>query len=55
METPLDTVNRLVQAINAGDLKTAVGLYEPKAVLVVRPGQALGAAGIALRAASVWE
>jgi ketosteroid isomerase-like protein len=39
METPLDTVNRLVQAINAGDLKTAVELYEPEAVLVVRPGQ----------------
>jgi ketosteroid isomerase-like protein len=39
METPLDVVNRLVGAINAGDLKTAVGLYEPEAVLVVRPGQ----------------
>jgi uncharacterized protein (TIGR02246 family) len=39
METPLDTVNRLVRAINAGDLKTAVELYEPEAVLVVRPGQ----------------
>jgi ketosteroid isomerase-like protein len=39
METPLDTVNRLVRAINAGDLKSAVELYEPEAVLVVRPGQ----------------
>ena len=39
METPLDTVNLLVRAINAGDLKTAVELYEPEAVLVVRPGQ----------------
>jgi uncharacterized protein (TIGR02246 family) len=39
METPLDTVNRLVRAINAGDLKTAVELYEPDAVLVVCPGQ----------------
>ena len=39
METPLDTVNRLVRAINAGDLTTAVELYEPEAVLVVRPGQ----------------
>lgn len=29
METPLDTVNRLVQAIIAGDLTTAVELYEP--------------------------
>jgi ketosteroid isomerase-like protein len=32
-------VNRLVRAINAGDLKTAVELYEPDAVLMVRPGQ----------------
>jgi uncharacterized protein (TIGR02246 family) len=39
MESPLDTVNQLVRAINAGDLSTAVGLYEPEAVLVVRPGQ----------------
>ncbi len=39
METPLDTVNRLIRAINAGDLATAVALYEPDAVLVVQPGQ----------------
>jgi uncharacterized protein (TIGR02246 family) len=39
METPLDTVNRLVRAIDAGDLTTAVELYEPEALLVVRPGQ----------------
>ena len=39
METPLDTVNRLVGAINAGDLTTAVELYEPEAILVIRPGQ----------------
>src|SRR5687767_10672231 len=39
MQTALDTVDRLVRAINAGDLKTALGLYEPDAVLVVRPGQ----------------
>jgi uncharacterized protein (TIGR02246 family) len=39
MQTPLDTVNQLVQAISAGDLATAVELYEPDAVLVVRPGQ----------------
>ena len=39
MQTALDTVDRLVRAINAGDLKTALGLYEPDAVLVVRPGR----------------
>jgi uncharacterized protein (TIGR02246 family) len=39
METPLDTVNRLIQAINEGDLATAVALYEPDAVLVAQPGQ----------------
>ena len=39
MTTPLDTVNQLVRAINAGDLATAVGLYEPDGILVVRPGQ----------------
>jgi ketosteroid isomerase-like protein len=38
METPLDTVNRLVRAINAGDLAAAVALYEPDAILVVQPG-----------------
>lgn len=39
MATPLDTVNRLVRAINSADLATAVECYEPDAVLVVRPGQ----------------
>ena len=39
MNTPLDTVNRLTRAINAGDLETAVALYQPDAVLVVQPGQ----------------
>ena len=52
METPLDTVNRLVWAINAGDLTTAVDLYEPEAILVVRPGwsrrMSCGAAGMAV-------
>ncbi|MGQ0643835.1 MAG: YybH family protein [Gemmatimonadaceae bacterium] len=38
MKTPLDTINRLVSAINAGDLATAVALYEPDAILVVQPG-----------------
>ena len=39
MGTPLETVNQLVRAINAGDLTTAVQVYEPDAVLVLRPGQ----------------
>ena len=44
---PIDTVAHLVQAINDGDLTAAVALYEPNAVLVVRPGQlARGAAEI---------
>ena len=38
MKTPLDTVNELVRAINAGDLTAAVALYEADAVLVVQPG-----------------
>jgi len=39
MGTPLETVNQLTRAINAGDVATAVQLYEPDAILVVRPGQ----------------
>ena len=39
MGTPLETVNQLVRAINGGDLTTAVKVYEPDAILVVRPGQ----------------
>jgi uncharacterized protein (TIGR02246 family) len=39
METPLDTVNQLTRAINTGDLSSAVRLYEPDAILVVRLGQ----------------
>jgi uncharacterized protein (TIGR02246 family) len=39
MTTPLDTVNYLVRAINAGDLAAAVELYEPEAILVAQPGQ----------------
>jgi ketosteroid isomerase-like protein len=44
---PIDTVAHLVQAINRGDLAAAVALYEPNAMLVVRPGElARGAAAI---------
>ncbi len=39
MKTPLDTVNHLVRAINAGDLATAVELYEAEAILIAQPGQ----------------
>ena len=47
MGGPIDTVAQLVEAINQGDLPASVALYEPNAVLVVRPGQvARGAAEI---------
>ena len=39
MAKPIDSVAKLVQAINEADLTAAVALYEPNAVLVVRPGQ----------------
>jgi len=39
MAGPIDTVNRLVDAINRGDLEKATKLYEPGAVLVVQPGK----------------
>ena len=39
MTGPIDTVNRLVNSINRGDLERAVAAYEPEAVLVAQPGQ----------------
>ena len=45
MAGPIDTVSQLVEAINGGDLEAAVALYEPGAVLVVRPGQVARGAG----------
>src|SRR5262245_397500 len=39
MEGPIDVVNRLMDAINRGDLETALTLYEPGAVMVVQPGK----------------
>ncbi len=39
MTGPVETVNQLVRAINRADLEAAVALYEPNAVLVIRPGQ----------------
>ena len=38
MSSPIDTVNQLADAINRGDLETALALYEPNAVLVAQPG-----------------
>ena len=39
MVRPIDTVNRLVDAINRGDLESAAKLYEPDAALVAQPGR----------------
>ena len=36
--SPLDAVTQFVNAMNNGDLETALGLYEPGASLVVQPG-----------------
>lgn len=38
-KTPLDTIERLVMAINQRDLDNAVSLYEPTGVLVAEPGK----------------
>src|SRR5262245_29272858 len=48
MRGPIDTVNRLVAAINGGDLERAAKAYEPEAVLVYQPGQ-LASGSIQLR------
>jgi Ketosteroid isomerase homolog len=37
--SPSETISRLVEAINRGNLEAALAVYEPEAVLVVRPGQ----------------
>ena len=39
MNRPIDTVNQLADALNRGDLESAVMLYEGEAVLVAQPGQ----------------
>jgi ketosteroid isomerase-like protein len=36
--TPLEAVTQFVQAMNRGDLETALSMYEPSACLVVKPG-----------------
>ncbi len=35
---PLDAIARFVNAMNQGDLETALSMYEPGASLVVKPG-----------------
>jgi ketosteroid isomerase-like protein len=37
-QSPVDTVHRLVAAINAGNLDAAVALYEPSAILLSPEG-----------------
>jgi uncharacterized protein (TIGR02246 family) len=39
MQSPVTTVNQLIEAINRGDLERAVGLYEKDAVLIAQPGR----------------
>lgn len=39
MQSPVTTVNQLVDAINHADLEGAVALYEKDAVLIAQPGQ----------------
>lgn len=36
--SPLEAVTRFVNAMNQGDLETALSMYEPGAALVVKPG-----------------
>lgn len=38
-QTPVETVNQLVEAFHAGDVTAAVALYEPDAILVIEPGK----------------
>ena len=38
VQSPVDTVHRLVAAINSGDLDAAVALYEPSGVLLSPEG-----------------
>ena len=38
-QSPIDTVNALIEAMNQGDLEAALALYEPGATLVVEPGK----------------
>lgn len=48
--SPLDAVTQFVNAMNRGDLETALSMYEPGASLVVKPG-AVVTGTVALREA----
>lgn len=37
-KSPVDTVNKLIEAINRGDRDAALAQYEPHAILVAEPG-----------------
>jgi len=50
MNTPHDTIEHLVQAINRGDVNAAAALYEKEAVMVAQPS-ALAAGASARRQA----
>jgi uncharacterized protein (TIGR02246 family) len=39
VSTPIETVNQFTDAMNRGDLESALALYEPDAVLVAQPGK----------------
>ena len=39
MSEPLDTIKSLTQAINYGDIETALSLYESEEIFVVEPGK----------------
>ncbi|MBV7328482.1 SgcJ/EcaC family oxidoreductase [Chloroflexi bacterium TSY] len=38
-QTPVETVNQLINAFHSGDVTAAVSLYEPDGVLVIEPGK----------------
>ena len=38
-QTPLHTVEQLIEAINQGNIDQAIALYEPEAAFVVEPGK----------------
>ncbi|MCI0563989.1 MAG: SgcJ/EcaC family oxidoreductase [Nitrososphaera sp.] len=38
-QNPEDTVNKLMEAINRGNLEAAMALYEPRATMVTEPGK----------------
>jgi ketosteroid isomerase-like protein len=47
-QTPAEAITALVNARNDGDIDTALGCYEPDAVVVAGPGTILTGARVAL-------